>query len=56
MMIKVYELRYSQQGQKPESGPALATLWKRPPITKIPSDCVCVATMMTLTEAESVCE
>jgi hypothetical protein len=40
--MKIYEIRYSQNGGDAEDGPSIATLWRRPDIADVPSDCVVV--------------
>ena len=55
-MTTVYEIRYSQNGNDAEFGPALATLWDRPAPPRIPSDCVVVAVDIGDDLAERICE
>ena len=52
----VFELRYSQNGSDAVDGPSIATLWDRPSLDAVPSDCAVVEIEMDEDTAFRGCE
>ena len=56
-MIKIFELRYSQNGGDAENGPVLGECWDKEYAERnCPSDCVVVPAMVTEAYAEANCQ